>query len=29
MTKPLVSYNAGKNCKVLTRFFEEDEEESE
>jgi len=26
MKKPLVSYNAGKNCKTLTKFFEEEEE---
>jgi len=25
--KPFVSYNAGKNCKALNKFFEEGEED--
>jgi len=29
MIKPLISFRAGKNCKTLNNFFEEEEEESE
>lgn len=28
MSKPLISYKAGKSCKALTSFFEEEEEEA-
>jgi hypothetical protein len=27
--KPLISFNAGKNCKSLSSFFEEEEEEED
>jgi len=29
LNKPLVSYKAGKGCKSLDTFFDEEEEETE